>query len=79
MFYEQISTVNKNIPIIKCVTLDRAIILAIDKAKNSDLDHIVILLSPAAASFDQYINFEERGNKFKSLVKTHYPKKSLAC
>ena len=79
LFYEQISTVNKVIPVIKCVTLDRALVLAIDKAKNSELDHIVILLSPAAASFDQYINFEERGNKFKSLVKTHYQKKSLTC
>jgi UDP-N-acetylmuramoylalanine--D-glutamate ligase len=78
-FYEQISTVNKNIPIIKCVTLDKAIVLAIDKAKNSELDHIVILLSPAAASFDQYTNFEERGNKFKNLVKTHCQKTSLAC
>ncbi|MDA9171489.1 UDP-N-acetylmuramoyl-L-alanine--D-glutamate ligase, partial [Alphaproteobacteria bacterium] len=79
LFYEQISTVNKDIPIIKCKTLDRAIALAIDRAKNSELDHIIILLSPAAASFDQYINFEERGNKFKRLVQKHYQKKSLAC
>ena len=28
-----------------------------------------ILLSPACASFDQYQNFEERGNHFKKLVK----------
>ena len=27
-----------------------------------------ILLSPAAASFDQFINFEDRGNKFKTLI-----------
>ena len=26
-----------------------------------------ILLSPAAASFDQYTNFEKRGNEFKKL------------
>lgn len=30
----------------------------------------VCLLSPAAASYDQYKNFEERGRKFKALVKT---------
>ncbi len=33
-----------------------------------------ILLSPASASFDQYLNFEERGNSFKKLCK-YYAKK----
>ncbi len=28
-----------------------------------------ILLSPASASFDQYLNFEERGNEFKKLCR----------
>ena len=27
-----------------------------------------ILLSPAAASFDQFSNFEQRGNYFKNLA-----------
>ncbi len=79
IFYKQISTVNAKIPIIKCVHLDKAISLAIDKAESSELDHIVILFSPAAASFDQYMNFEERGNSFKNIVNTHYQKESLAC
>tara|TARA_Y100001968_G_scaffold332395_1_gene390410 strand:+ start:554 stop:1963 length:1410 start_codon:yes stop_codon:yes gene_type:complete len=30
-----------------------------------------ILLSPACASFDQYKNFEERGNHFKELLKSY--------
>ena len=30
-----------------------------------------ILLSPAAASFDQFKNFEIRGNKFKKLCKKY--------
>ena len=34
------------------------------KSKNN-----VILLSPAAASFDQFKNFEHRGNLFKSIIK----------
>ena len=30
-----------------------------------------ILLSPSAASFDQFSNFENRGNEFKRLCKTY--------
>ena len=35
-----------------------------DKVKT----RYTILFSPAAASFDQFKNFEERGNKFKKLI-----------
>ena len=34
----------------------------------------VILLSPAAASYDQYLNFEKRGEKFKKLVNIYAKK-----
>tara|TARA_Y100000389_G_C17454986_1_gene517514 strand:- start:393 stop:515 length:123 start_codon:yes stop_codon:yes gene_type:complete len=30
-----------------------------------------ILLSPAAASYDQFENFEKRGNEFKKLSKLY--------
>ena len=39
-----------------------------DYMYDSNLKKYVILLSPSAASFDQYINFEDRGNKFKEIV-----------
>ena len=34
-----------------------------------------ILLSPAAASFDQFINFENRGNYFKNLIIKKFKKR----
>ena len=36
--------------------------------------NLTILFSPASASYDQYKNFVERGEKFKNLVK-YYGKK----
>ena len=39
--------------------------------KNSNKN---ILLSPAAASFDQFSNFEDRGNEFKKLCKKYAKK-----
>ncbi len=36
----------------------------------------IILLSPAAASFDQFLNFEKRGEEFKKLSR-HYARKFL--
>ena len=41
----------------------------IKKDIKRDLKEKVILFSPAAASFDQYKNFEHRGNYFNSLIK----------
>ena len=39
-------------------------------AQDTDgMDHAVVLLSPASASYDQYPNFEVRGNHFRELVK----------
>jgi UDP-N-acetylmuramoylalanine--D-glutamate ligase len=50
-------------------TLDRAVAQAARDAEASGLAAPVVLLSPACASFDQYPNFEMRGDKFRELVR----------
>jgi UDP-N-acetylmuramoylalanine--D-glutamate ligase len=49
-------------------TLDRAVALAARDSAASQVEEPVVLLSPACASFDQYRNFEVRGDKFRELV-----------
>lgn len=48
----------------QCETIDRAVALAATEADAGD----VILLAPACASFDQYPNFELRGDAFINAV-----------
>jgi UDP-N-acetylmuramoylalanine--D-glutamate ligase len=50
-------------------TLDRAVAAAARDAEASGLKAPVVLLSPACASFDQYANFEVRGDRFRELVR----------
>jgi UDP-N-acetylmuramoylalanine--D-glutamate ligase len=50
-------------------TLDRAVAPAAGDAEASGLKAPVVLLSPACASFDQYANFEVRGDRFRELVR----------
>jgi UDP-N-acetylmuramoylalanine--D-glutamate ligase len=48
-----------------CETMERAVARAAAEAESGD----VVLLAPAAASFDQYANFEKRGEDFVARVK----------
>jgi UDP-N-acetylmuramoylalanine--D-glutamate ligase len=50
-----------------CGTMDVAVARAISETEEGD----VVLLAPAAASFDQYDSFEARGNDFVRLVTAH--------
>ena len=47
-------------------TMERAVARASAEAEPGD----VVLLAPAAASFDQYLDFEKRGEDFMAQVKT---------
>ena len=48
-----------------CGDFDSAVLAAAKAAKPGD----IVLMSPASASFDQFRNFMERGDRFKKLVK----------
>ena len=52
------------VPVSRCGTLDRAVAEAAERARAGD----TVLLSPAAASFDQFADFAERGDRFRQLV-----------
>lgn len=50
-----------------CGTMERAVARAVAEAEDGD----VVLLAPAAASFDQYDSFEIRGEDFAAEVAKH--------
>jgi UDP-N-acetylmuramoylalanine--D-glutamate ligase len=61
-------TLEGKVPYEISATLDAAVPAAARDAAASDVTEPVVLLSPACASFDQFRNFELRGNRFRELV-----------
>ena len=49
-------------------TLEKAVARALEDAKASGEENPIILLSPACASFDQFKDFEARGQNFREAV-----------
>jgi UDP-N-acetylmuramoylalanine--D-glutamate ligase len=63
-FEKVISEKNLDITIIAADSLEDAV----EKSRAVAEDKDVVLLAPACASFDMFVNFEVRGNRFKEIV-----------
>ncbi len=61
-------TLGSTTPHVNSETLAQAVMQAMSDAQQDTKGRPVILLSPACASFDQYKNFEIRGDAFVQLV-----------
>ncbi|AXE65437.1 UDP-N-acetylmuramoyl-L-alanyl-D-glutamate synthetase [Hyphomonas polymorpha PS728] len=67
------ATLHGKVPSQVCGALDRAVEAAYRDAKAAGEPGAVILLSPACASFDQFKDYEQRGDAFRSLVQGMMP------
>jgi UDP-N-acetylmuramoylalanine--D-glutamate ligase len=63
------ATLDGRVPYERCGTLETAVARAAEDARGSSAREPVVLLSPACASYDQYRNFEIRGDHFRDLVR----------
>ena len=61
-------TLGASVPHVVSGTLDTAVAAAAADAAHDPAPEPVVLLSPACASYDQFKNFERRGDAFRALV-----------
>ena len=61
----------------KFSNLKKALISVLNEIKKDDSVKKTILLSPAAASFDSFRNFEDRGSYFNKIIKDYLDVKSI--
>ena len=62
-------TLDGDVAIIPCGTLEAAVEAAASDAALSPAKEPVVLFSPACASFDQFRSFEHRGDVYRDLVR----------
>ncbi len=68
--------IKKNFPFSVSNNMQNAVNNIYKDLKSNKNSKQTILLSPAAASFDQFDNFENRGNYFKKLIIKKFKKRS---
>ena len=63
-------TIGDALPVERSGTLAAALARAAEDASRDPAEEPVVLLSPACASYDQFRNFEKRGDAFRALVQS---------
>ena len=63
----QLEEINSNLEVVMCDNFDIATKKAIDYAVEGDM----VILSPGCASFDEFKNYQERGNRFKEIIESY--------
>ena len=66
----EISELSASIDVIQCPNFEQAVNQAITAMQAKPMP---MLFSPACASFDEFTNFEERGQRFQHLVASRLP------
>jgi UDP-N-acetylmuramoylalanine--D-glutamate ligase len=62
------ATLDGKVSYTRCGDLATALAAASERARGEQMPEAVVLLSPACASYDQFPNFEVRGDTFRRLV-----------
>jgi UDP-N-acetylmuramoylalanine--D-glutamate ligase len=62
------ATLEGKVSYSRCGDLSAALAAASERARGEHMPGAVVLLSPACASYDQFPNFEVRGDTFRQLV-----------
>jgi len=73
------ATLDGKVPYERCGTLEVAVGRARAAAIDERRPHPVVLLSPACASWDQFRNFEHRGDAFRALVNAFAHAEGASC
>ena len=63
--------IQNKIDLLITKNLKTTLITILKDIRLSNIQENIILLSPAAASYDQFMNFEKRGDEFKKLSKLY--------